>query len=241
MYKCKNCPLHRFDYFDEFSQEDVELTQSCKAGEMRIEAGTPLLAQGAKSPQLFTVLSGMGVRYRTLEDGQRQVVNFVYPGDFLGLQAAVMEEMKHSVEATTDMHLCVFDRKVLWKIYRSSPERGFDLTWLAAVEEHMVAEALTSVGQQTALERISWALLRLYNRACAVGLADEAGVVPLPFRQQDLADAMGLSLVHTNKTLAKLRSDNIADWSDGRLQLMDRAKLADLAGTDADLEKRPLI
>ena len=183
----------------------------------------------------------MGVRYRTLEDGQRQVVNFVFPGDFLGLQAAVMEEMKHSVEATTDMHLCVFDRKVLWKIYRSSPERGFDLTWLAAVEEHMVAEALTSVGQQTALERISWALLRLYNRASAVGLADAAGVVPLPFRQQDLADAMGLSLVHTNKTLAKLRSDNIADWSDGRLQLMDRAKIADLAGTDADLEKRPLI
>ncbi len=212
-----------------------------KAGELSVEAGTQLLMEGANSPQLFTVLSGMGVRYKTLEDGRRQVLNFVFPGDFLGMQAGIMGEMSHSVDATTDMSLCVFSRSEVWSLFKTRPERAFDLTWVAAVEQNFLGEALSAVGQMDATQRIAWAFVRLFGRGQAVGMT-EGHTMPLPFRQQDLADSLGLSLVHTNKTLARFRERQLASWADGLLSITDMRALAELAGIDHEApEIRPLI
>lgn len=244
MIRCADCPLREFGLFDPFSAEEEDAMQRFKRGEMAVDPGTTVLREGSKAAQLYTVLSGMGVRYKTLPDGRRQVINFIFPGDFVGLQASVMGEMQHSAEATTDMRLCVFDRTTLWRFMKSSPERAFDLTWLSAVEEHLVSEALATVGQMRAESRIAWALLRLHQRANAVGLADPCGATPLPFRQQDLADALGLSLVHTNKTLKTLRVRKLALWTDGLLKIPSRKALADEAGlydTPEKLHRRPLI
>lgn len=232
MIKCTQCPLRRFGIFEPFSREDEEAMLRLKAGELVVAPGTTLLREGSKAAQLYTVLSGMGVRYKLLSDGQRQVVNFVLPGDFVGLQAGVMDEMRHSVESVSDMRLCVFDRLAFFGFMQNSPERAFDLTWLAAIEEHLVAEALTSVGQQPASTRVAWALLRLFRRAAAVGLEREPGRVPMPFRQQDLADAMGLSLVHTNRTLRDLRERGLATWQEGELTVPDLDRLATAAGME---------
>lgn len=229
--KCAQCPLRKFDLFEDKSADDLREMENFKKGELNVSAGTTLLMEGSNSPQLYTALKGMGLRYKTLPNGRRQVVNFVFPGDFIGLQAALMSEMQHSVVAATDMTLGVFDRNEFWTFFRNHPDRAFDITWLAAVEEHFLGDALVSVGQRTALERVAWALLRLHSRGRALGLT-KGSEMPLPFRQQDLSDAMGLSLVHTNKTLAKLRDQQIAAWREGCLSVMDEARLADVAQVD---------
>ncbi len=239
--RCENCPLRMKDAFVPLTPEEVRFMQKFKVGELVVEPGTTILMEGSNSPQLFTALHGLGLRYKILEDGQRQVINFVLPGDFLGLQAGVMGEMGHSVEATTRMTLCVFDRNGLWALYKNHPQRAFDLTWLAAREERTLGEVLATVGQRTALAAVSWVLLRLSQRAERLGLFRN-GAMALPYRQQDLADALGLSLVHTNKTLAKLRDRQLAFWNDGRLVVHDMAELARLAGVDlAPGRARPLI
>ncbi len=243
--RCESCPLHQFEVFADFSADDTAATQRFKSGEMQVEAGTTLLAEGSNAAQLYTTLEGMGVRYKTSEDGRRQVINFVFPGDFIGLQAGVMGEMQHSVEATTDMRLCVFDRSDLWPFMKANPERAFDLTWLSSVEEHMVAEALATVGQQPAVARIAWALLRLFRRGAAVGLANDGDSIPFPFRQQDLADAMGLSLVHTNRILRTLRESRCVEWHGDVLQILDLPGLIERAGLSYETEPfarmRPLV
>jgi CRP-like cAMP-binding protein len=241
MIPCDKCPLRRCQYFLPFTDEELAFMLRFKAGELSVEAGTTVLMEGSNSPQVFTVLSGMGTRYKTLENGDRQVINFLFPGDFIGLQAGVMGEMKHSVEASAPMVLCVFNRSDLWNMFKAHPARAYDLTWIAAVEEHFLGESLTALGQRSAGQRIAWALLRIHHRLRAVGL-ETAGVVPLAFRQQDLADALGLSLVHTNKTLMNLRKSGLARWSDGSLAIPDRARLADYAGSAPEpLEQRPLM
>ncbi len=201
----------------------------------------PLLAEGTRSPQLFTALEGMGVRYKLLENGNRQVLNFVLPGDFLGLQAGVMKQMTHSVKATTAMKLCVFDRDELWLLFKDSPEQAYDLTWIAAVEEHFMGEALASVGQMSAVERISWGLLRFFHRCERLHLT-EGNRCPFPFRQQDLADAVGLSLVHTNKTLMKMRDNQLLSLSDGSLAIHDFERLEQISPLELPRNGvRPLI
>lgn len=238
---CDKCPLRRCEYFLPMTDDELAFMLRFKSGELTVDAGTTVLMEGSNSPQVFTVLSGMGKRYKTLEDGSRQVINFLFPGDFVGLQAGIMGEMKHSVEASSPMVLCVFNRSDLWSMFKAQPERAYDLTWIAAVEEHFLGETLTALGQRTAGQRIAWALLRIHHRLRAVGL-EKAGAVPLAFRQQDLADALGLSLVHTNKTLMHLRKIGLARWSTGELVIEDRARLADYAGSAPEpLEKRPLF
>lgn len=238
---CEKCPLRLCNYFIPMTDDELAFMQRFKAGELSVDAGSTVLMEGSNSPQLFTVLSGMGTRYKTLEDGRRQVINFLFPGDFIGLQAGIMGEMKHSVAASTSMVLCVFNRADLWNMFKSQPARAYDLTWIAAVEEHFLGETLAALGQREAGQRIAWALLRIHHRLRAVGLENK-GAVPLAFRQQDLADALGLSLVHTNKTLARLRDLGLARWSHGLLHITDRVALATYAGSAPEpLEKRPLM
>lgn len=215
--------------------------QRFKATDRIIAPGTVLIWEGQSSPWLYTVLRGQGLRVKQMEDGQRQVLNFIFPGDFIGLQAAIMGEMKHTVEATTEMTLCVFPRADLWSLFRDQPARAYDLTYITAAEEHFLGDALATIGQRTAIERMAWALWRLWRRAEAVGLLRD-GAAPLPWRQRDLADAVALSLVHTNKTLARLRQAGLADWHDGWLRLPGRAQLAELAQVeDRPADPRPLF
>jgi len=242
---CEKCPLRRQPLFVPFTEDEVVFMTKFKTGELTVDAGTTILMEGANSPSIYTVFSGMGTRYTTLENGRRQVINFLFPGDFIGLQASLMGEMKHSVEASTPMVLCAFQRSDLWNLFRAQPGRAYDLTWIAAVEEHFLGETIATLGQRNAAQRISWAFLRIEKRLRALGLGKSGpndSTVPLPFRQQDLADSLGLSLVHTNKTLSRLRVARLASWADGILQVIDRKGLAEIALVEPDAEeKRPIL
>lgn len=241
--KCRNCPLRSLDAFTGIADDKIAELERFKSGELRVSKGTQILLEGSNSPQIYTALRGQGLRYKCLSNGTRQVLNFVFPGDFLGLQAGVMKEMRHSVEATTEMVLCVFDRKEFYSFFRQNPERAYDITWIAATEEHFLGEALATVGQLDAVQRMAWAILRLHARADALGMLRN-GALPMPYRQQDMADALGLSLVHTNKTLARLRDRQLATWSGGQIKIHDHETLRALAGMSIEesaREPRPLI
>lgn len=238
---CNRCPLRKLDCFEDLPKDGLRAIERFKGGELHIEPKTPILSEGSSAAQVYTVQKGMGIRYKMLENGRRQVVSFVFPGDFLGLQAGVMGEMGHSVEASTNMILCVFDRSELWNFFKSDPALAFDLTWLAANEEHFLGSALATLGQRTARQRVCWAIHRIYMRGEALGLHTDQGM-PFPFRQQDLADSLGLSLVHTNKTLASLKEKQIAAWSDGVIRVRDIDALAEIAMIDDEpIYPRPLI
>ncbi len=238
---CDNCPLRAMPLFVPFNAEELAFMRRFKTGEKAVDRNTPVLHEGQRSSILYTVLSGIGTRSVVLEDGRRQVINFVFPGDFIGLQSSLMGEMKHTVTSSTPMVLCTFDRARLWDMFRDHAERAYDLTWIAAVEEHFLGETIATLGQRDATERMAWAFLRIWRRLSAVGLLRD-GSVPLPFRQQDMADALGLSLVHTNKTVARLKDSGHAVWQGGRLSIPDMKVLAAVAGvSDERAEIRPIL
>lgn len=239
--QCKYCPLQRKDAFVHLTKDEVEYMQRFKTGELTVEPGTPILMEGSNAPQLFTALSGMGIRDKKLPNGNKQVINFVFPGDFIGLQAGILGEMGHSVEARTHMRLCVFNRSEIWNFFKSYPSRAFDITWLAAIEEHFMGEALATVGQRTAIQALAWAMVKVFQRGESLGMVTNNSM-KLPYTQRDMADALGLSLVHTNKTLAKLKEQQLASWSEKMLRINDLEALAAVAMTDLEPpRKRPFM
>ena len=158
----------------------------------------------------------------------RMIMNIILPGDLVGLQGELMAAPAHGVEALTDIRLCAFDRTALWEIFRNHAELGFDVTWLAAHEERLLDEALLSVGRRSALERIAMVLVHLYRRAAAVGL-EQDGTVPFPLTQTHLADLMGLSPVHVNRTIQALRKRQLIRLNEGRLAIGDLSALQRVA------------
>jgi CRP-like cAMP-binding protein len=120
---------------------------------------------------------------------------------------------------------------------------GFNITWLTAHEESLVDDTLLSVGRRSAEERIAMLLILLFKRAAALQADRGKGGVPFPLTQQHVADGLGLSLVHTNKTLRKLERRGLHRLRAGVLTLVDAralARLADLYG-DGRPAPRPLV
>src|ERR1700741_2975568 len=114
---CTQCPLRKLATFRDFTAQELEFMRSFKSGELGLEQGNTIFVEGTNSPHLYTVLSGWAFKYKTLEDGRRQVVNFALPGDFIGLQASIFDSIGHSIEALTDVVLCVFPRDKLWSLF----------------------------------------------------------------------------------------------------------------------------
>lgn len=226
---CSQCPLRRLPPFIANSTEEIALVQSLKRCELRVGAGELLIQEGQTQASLFTLLSGWAYRFKTLSDGRRQILNFLLPGDFIGVQQKMVAAAAHGVMSLTDAVLCVFKRDALWELHRQSPTMGFNVTWLSAREESLVDEGLLSVGRRSAEGRISALLILLFNRAAGLQGDGGAAGVAFPLTQQHIADALGLSLVHTNKTLRKLERRGLYRIEHARLHIIDAAKLLSLA------------
>lgn len=225
---CQQCPLRELSAFRDFTAKELDFVSQFKSGELSSERGATILVEGMHSAHLFTVLSGWAFRYKLLPDGRRQIMNYVLPGDLLGLQGSLIGEMDHSVEALTPVTLCVFERSKLERLFERHASLGYDLTWIAAQEERILDEHLLSVGRRTALERTAYLLSFIHQRAKSAGINGGRRVIPIT--QQHVADTLGLSLVHTNKTLRKLSDRKLMRWQDRGCEILDPDGLLALAG-----------
>jgi len=231
---CRQCELRKTDAFIAVSEEKLLYLEHFRESTIELAAGRQVIAEHRSSTRLFTLYRGWAFRYKTLTDGRRQILNFLVPGDLIGLQEEFADVATPGVEALTDVMLCVFPRDGLWQMFRDDPQLGYDVTWLAAREESLVDEGLLTAGRRTAIERVAMLLVHLYKRAERVGMAQD-GSIAFPFNQQHIADALGLSLVHTNKTLRRLGRLGLHTLEEGRLVMHDPHGLENIG----DYHQRP--
>ncbi|KAF1047956.1 Crp/Fnr family transcriptional regulator [Xylophilus sp.] len=240
--RCAECALRETTCFSPATPEELEFVQSYRSGTVIIPPSSTLIRERQTHERLYTLYSGMAFRYKTLSDGRRQILNFLLPGDLIGLQQEVCEAAQHGVDTITECSLCVFPGDGLWNMFRAHARLGYSVTWLAAREESMVDDNLLTAGRRNATERVAMLLLHLHRRLARLGLADENGAVTFPVTQQHIADALGLSLVHTNKTLRRLALLGLHEISAGRLRLINPRALARLAEYyDRPMQQVPLV
>jgi CRP/FNR family transcriptional regulator len=243
---CSECPLRGCAAFEPVKPEELAVIDGLKQSEIEFDTGVDLIREGDGDSGLYTLLSGWAYRYKTLPDGRRQILNVLLPGDFIGLQQKMDAVASHGVRTLTPVRVCSFRRDAVWTLHRDVPSLGYDVTWLAAHGERLVDDNLLNVGQRGALERAAALLLALHARAAPfdAGDVEQDGIV-FPLTQQHLADAMGLSLIHTHRTVRKLQQDKLIEWRAGqqRLRVPDLKRLAAVARIRWPLEPapRPLI
>jgi CRP-like cAMP-binding protein len=238
---CFDCALRACRPFKPITRNELGAINEIKREHLLRPAGTEIIRAGDDSPDIYTLYSGWAFRFKTLPGGRRQILNFLLPGDLVGLQAAMFDVAQHGIEALTDVQLCLLPRRKVWALFAEMPGLAFDVAWLGSREESYVDVNLTSVGQRTAAERIAALIVSLYKRAEALGLVAEE-TFAFPVTQRHIADALGLSLVHTNKTLAQLRRMGMFTRTNGSLTLTNPRVLERVAQYfDEEIAPRPLI
>lgn len=241
MIPCLNCPLQTVQGLRPLTEKQIEFMSTFKQGELYVAKGAQMLSQGVVSPHLYTLLRGVVFRFKMLEDGRRQIVNFLFPGDMIGLQGAMEDPLLYGIEAVTEARVCIFQRERFLELFGTHPRLGFDVAWLAAREENSLDEHLTSVGRRNARERIAYLALFLFLRGRATGLSGRT-YLNIALTQAQIADTVGLSIVHTNKTLQVLRKSNVIEWTPDRIGIHDMDGAIEYAKYDLPVESpRPFI
>lgn len=238
---CTECALRACGLFKPITPNELGAINEIKRDHIARQAGAEIIRADEESPEIYTLYSGWAFRFKTLPDGRRQILNFLLPGDLLGLQAAMFDVARHGIEALTDVQLCLLPRRKVWNFFGEMPGLAFDIAWLGAREESYVDENLTSAGRRSATERTAALIVMLYKRLRALGLIEDE-TFAFPLTQQHIADALGLSLVHTNKTLARLRRLGMFTRTNGSMTLVNARVLERVAQYfDEEMPLRPLI
>jgi CRP-like cAMP-binding protein len=207
---------------------DLQSLRAVIEAEATVKRRRDLVLEGYECSKLYFIKEGFAARYKLLRNGKRQIVNFVLPGDIVGMPGSFLDRAANSVIAVSDMTLQICALEAFVGLCCRQPKFGLVLSWLAAQEAAHYAEHIIDVGRRTPVERLAHLLLEIHSRLAVVGLADEFAF-NLPFTQEMMSDALGLSVPHLNRTLAHLRTEGLIAINGRRVEILDRKALELLA------------
>jgi CRP-like cAMP-binding protein len=171
-------------------------------------AGETLISEGERADRIRIILAGWLSRYKLLEDGRRQIVNFVLPGEICDAFSDLLSRSDHSIDTLTPVAFSEIDREQFEELIAGDRTLMEALLCLSLVEGSIQREWAVNIGRRDALERVAHLLCEIFERLRLVGLVEGNSCV-FPVTQMDLADASGLSIVHLNRTLQELRATGL--------------------------------
>jgi len=187
-------------------------------------AGQTLVSEGDAQVTSFIALEGWAARHKELDDGRRQILNMILPGDMIGLDAHVIAQAPASVTTLTPCTLAEFRPAATVRMLADQPRLAAALLWATAREEAFLGERLLSLGRRPAIDRVGHLFVELYHRLRLVGMV-EGTAYRAPLNLDQIADALGLSMVHVSRTLGRLRAQKLLDRRNHKIVLMDLDRL----------------
>ena len=203
-----------------------------RISEQLFQAGHDIVEAGEAGHEFWLIVDGWAVQYELLDDGSRQILDFLLPGSIAGLQPDGEALSPHFVQALTGVRACRFSRRGFFDTAKSNPALALRLAAIASQSHYRSLRRLTLIGRRTARERVAVLLFELYRRARRWSLSPREDEIPLPLTQEHIGDALGLTNVHVNRMLRELREEGMLILKRGVLRLLDPGRLAEIAGLD---------
>ena len=180
----------------------------------------------------FIVKEGWAIRHKDLADGRRQILDFVLPGDLVGIEAKIQPIADHTVTTLTDLRVSPLQFRDLDALLDLHPRLAMALVWVGARQMAVFSEHILSLGRRSASERIAHLILEIWRRLRLRGLAS-GQTFEMPVTQAVMADALGLSNVHVNRSLRSLEKRGLVVKRREKVEILDLGALALEAQFDA--------
>jgi len=220
--------------YAELPDDDLAALAALQGNRRTVEAGEEIPHRdNDRKYSAFLLTSGWVCSYKLLRDGSRQIIDFRIPGDFLRLRSFMLQTSGSSLEAITRVELIEFATGNLLRTLGERPRLAAALLWSASRDEAAIVEHLIDIGRRSALVRTAHFLLELRLRLQLVGLATPSGY-DCPLSQYLLGDALGLSAIHLNRILRKLRESGLVTFRKGTVTFNNLSALMELAEFDRD-------
>ncbi|WP_250148393.1 Crp/Fnr family transcriptional regulator, partial [Halomonas jincaotanensis] len=191
------------------------------------------ISEGEKPDYVHLIEQGWACRYKLLEHGDQNIVAFFLPGDMCDIHITILDEMDHSIHALTPVKLTRIPSKEMNYIFNNFPWLTRALFWSTLVDEAILREWLASVANRSADTRLAHVFCELLLRARAAGLTQDNSF-ELPLTQEELGEAMGLTNIHTNRVIQKLRRDGLLTLNNKRMAIHDWERIKEFSGFRAN-------
>lgn len=225
-----NALIRKLSRFAELDGADIKALEELSSHARLRVADGDLIREGARPEFVFLLLEGWAYRYKLLKDGSRHILAYLIPGDLCDIHIYMLRQMDHNIGVLSDSQVVAIPPDALMAVMKNHPAIQQALWWGTLVDEATLREWLVNIGQRDAFQRIAHLFCELWLRMKAVGLVDAEDQFDLPLTQTEIADTMGLTPVHTNRMLQRLRADGLIALGKGRLTILDPKRLAFVSG-----------
>ncbi len=216
----------RIERAHESARENVTLEDRLtQAAERKLDAKEHVFCEGDPRTQVYRVEEGVVAIYKTLFDGRRRIIDFAYPGDFIGL--GMLSEHIMGAQATCPTRVRCLSASALESLAATDATLALKLYKSVCQDLAAARRLLVTLGQRSAVERVAAFLLALNRRNGRT----QKDIIKLDMRRSDIADLLGLTIETVSRTLTKLREMGIIDVQHGgtTVRILDLNGLTDLA------------
>ncbi len=226
----RNPLIERLSLFVTLGPDERAAVEAMTQTRRAIGSGETLAHEGSRPNQVCLILDGVAYRHRFTSDGRRQIFGYLLPGDLCDTKFVICNECDHNVGMLCDSQIAIIPVTKLMKTMVQFPviERG--ILMMSLVEAATAREWLLNVGQRNAFQRLGHFFCELSKRFDAFGNQGSGNGIAIPLTQRELADTMGLNVVHVNRILQRFRNDGLLIWRRQRFHILDFPRLAELSG-----------
>jgi CRP-like cAMP-binding protein len=212
------------------SEDDRRAILDLSLNSREVPRHRDIIPEGARPDHVHLMIEGWAARYKTLKDGTRQITALLLPGDFCDIHVKVLGRMDHAIAALTNTKVAYIPHPLIDAL-TARPDLTRALWWATLVDEAVLREWIVNVGRRDAYQAMGHFFCELDVRLRRVGLV-EGDKFDLPLTQETIADALGLTSVHVNRVLQRLRAEGIIELGNGKLTILDADRLKKESGFD---------
>jgi CRP-like cAMP-binding protein len=237
---CGECPLRQNSAFSPVSRPELDFIKAARGLQLDFDAREHILAPGEASNVFFTLFEGWAFKYQALEDGRRQIIDFLLPGDILGLHSSFSAAAQYGVCTITKVRVCPLSNERFSTVISDQAGLTRGLVRTLLIDERRADRRLLLIGQQTASERVCFLLLELRDRLRARGMGSPTEC-EMPLTYEQIADALGLGRSPVARSLADLRAWGWATVQGRRAVFADSAAMEKHCGYHPPPDERRML
>jgi CRP-like cAMP-binding protein len=185
-----------------------------------------IVRDGDRPSQCCLVIEGFALRYKLVGEDRRQILAFHIPGEIPDLQSLYLKTLDHNLATLTQARVGLIQHRALYDLMARYPRLAGAFWRETLIDAAIFREWMVGLGRRRAPARIAHFFCEMFRRLEAIGMAKN-GTIKLPITQEELGDTLGLSAVHTNRSLQELRSQDLFTFEGGRLTIHDWDRLAE--------------